>query len=471
MLAGNKKNWWGLLLTLGFSYYGVLGNALADDYDPTTLVFPSFMHTMGIRKATKMHLMLYTRNRIKVRDPQGIAVARLDSWDDPESKKDDDEVTGYGVNAGENVIIYNKSMTSLGFYGLNEKGTRKLNHPTAVTANRAGDVYVTDTGNNRIVRFYNSGKKLEFIVGLGGLGSLAGQFNHPQGIAMDSHDRVYVSDTGNHRIQILRPDDQVHAWFGHQGVENGNLWHPTGIAVTNGKEKWSHYKDAFIAVIDLDGGRLQKFALDGRFKTAVKMSDIGYPQAKLMYAAIDYYSNIWVTDIRNHCLHKFDRNLNYLSRFGRHGDDDKEFEEPRGIAIYKRFGQVFVAEKESAQYYWIGTDVSNFTSKRDTVENQIALDFFLTEPSFLTLTVKQPDGTSSDVLSRSRYYSGQNQIHLDSSCKVVYPGHPLAGAGKLQSQNGALLAPGKYSFSLKAEATYSSMNYFSKEVRATLEIE
>ena len=75
-------------------------------YDPTTLVFPTFLHTYGIRKATRFHLFLFTQNKVKFNDPQGLAVVRLDSWEDTTTTGDDDEVTVYGVNSWQNNIIY-----------------------------------------------------------------------------------------------------------------------------------------------------------------------------------------------------------------------------------------------------------------------------------------------------------------------------------------------------------------------------
>ncbi|MFQ5648450.1 MAG: NHL repeat-containing protein [bacterium] len=444
--------------------------ALGDkDYDPTTLVFPSFLHTMGIRKATKMHLMIYTRNRVKVRNPQGIAVVRLTSWDDPNKKKDDDEVTGYGVNAGENIIVYNKSMTSLGFYGKNETGIKKLNHPTGITANARGDVYVADTGNHRIVRLFNPKQALNFVRAIGGRGALPGQFMAPQGIAMDSHDMVYVSDTGNQRIQVLRPDDQLHLWFGDQGVEDGQLWHPAGIAVTNGKERWSHFKDAFIVVVDLDGKRLQKFTLDGMFVRGVRLSDLKLDEGRFAYLALDYYSNVWVTDTVNHCIHKFDRELNYLTTFGRKGHGDKEFDEPRGMAIYKRFGQVFVAEKESAQYYWIGTDILDFEAKQDTVARWVELSFFLTEPSYLTLTVRDEKNKGEiTVFKRAKFFTGQQSVLLGGNWQRMSSSgtQPHDGSGPDLEP----MKSGRYRLELKVEPTYSSINYFAKNVETSLAI-
>ncbi|MFQ5822937.1 MAG: NHL repeat-containing protein [bacterium] len=440
-------------------------------YDPTTLVFPSFLHTMGIRKATKTHFMIYTKNKVKVRNPQGLAIVRLKSWDDPNNKKDDDEVTGYGINSGENVIVYNTSMTSLGIYGINEIGERALKNPTGVAANEIGDVYVADTGNHRIVRFFNPKKILKFVCGIGGRGALPGQFEAPQGVALDSHGMVYVSDTGNHRIQILRPNDMLHLWFGDQGVEDGELWHPTGIAVTDGAQKWSYYKDNFIALIDLDNTRVQKFTLDGKFLKAIRLKDFGFLTGHLAYLAIDYYSNIWVTDTENHCIHKFDRNLNYLTSFGRRGKGDKEFLEPRGIAIYKRFGQVFVAEKESAQYYWIGTDIVNFEGNWDSELDIIVLDFFLTEPSFLTLYIENPnEKLEKQILKKAQYFSGPQKIYIDGNWKRI-PHLKIENAkiyGNGTYRNLKPVPQGTYTFKLKIEPTYSSYNYFSKEVETDI---
>ncbi|MFQ5641812.1 MAG: NHL repeat-containing protein [bacterium] len=441
-----------------------------EKYDPTTLVFPSFLHTMGIRKATSLHLRIYTKNRVKARDPQGIAVVRLSSWDDPNKTKDDDEVTGYGVNSGENVIVYNTSMTSLGIYGLNETGVKALKNPKGIAANEKGDVYLADTGNHRIVRFKNPSKRLLFVRAIGGRGALVGQFESPEGVALDSQSMVYVSDTGNHRIQIIRPDDTLHHWFGKQGVEQGQLWHPTGIAVSDRGERWSYYRDDFIVVIDLDQSRIQKFTHTGKFLKAVSLKDLDMPAGHLGYLAIDYYSNIWVTDTAQHQIHKFDHNLNYLTSFGRKGKGDKEFNEPRGIAIFRRFGQVFVAEKESAQYYWIGTDVFDFHGKWNQEFGVIELSFFLTEPSFVNLWLEPENAGERLVLEKVKLLAGSHKIYLDDSYKQV----SMRQMRRFKT-NGSLsklipVSHANYEVKLKIEPTYSSYQYFSKEVTTRVEV-
>ncbi|MDZ7262453.1 MAG: NHL repeat-containing protein, partial [candidate division KSB1 bacterium] len=369
-------------LSLYFSSNGVRGIDKNKD-DPTTLVFPAFLHTLGIRKATKFHLFLFMGNRVKFRDPQGLAVVRLESWEDTTKTSDDDEVTVYGVNSGQDNIIFNTSMTSLGVYGLTEQGDQRLNKPRGIAANARGDVYVADTGNHRVVRLFNPGRSLKFVGSIGRRGNKKGEFQAPRGVALDSRGNLYVSDTGNNRIQIF--DNQNH--FIRAFGSSHRLIEPDGIAVMDSGERWSFYQDEFIIVVDSANQRLQKFSLEGNYLTAITARQFGYPKAYLAYVAVDYYSNVYVTDTANHCIHKFDRGLNYLTTFGRYGSGDKEFMEPRGITIYRRFGQTFVAEKEGAQYYWIGTDILDFKTSYDSKNKRVQIEYFLTEPAFVTLDI------------------------------------------------------------------------------------
>jgi len=68
--------------------------------------------------------------------------------------------------------------------------------------NRNGDIYVVDSGNNRVQRFDRDGR---FISEFGSAGRGNGQFDRPYGIAIDKDGYLYVSDTGNKRIQKFAP--------------------------------------------------------------------------------------------------------------------------------------------------------------------------------------------------------------------------------------------------------------------------
>ena len=109
---------------------------------------------------------------------------RLESWVDPKITGADDEVTVYGINSGQNLVIYNKSMFELGIYGDRETGAAKLNKPWGVAANSKGDVFVTDMGNNRVVKMFNPKSDLRYVSSWGSQGSTNEQFNQPRGIAL-----------------------------------------------------------------------------------------------------------------------------------------------------------------------------------------------------------------------------------------------------------------------------------------------
>lgn len=419
-------------------------------YDPTTLVFPPFLH-IWVQKATATHLKLYTKNSVKVDNPQGVAATRLDSWEDPKRAQDDDELTVYGVNAGYNMIIFNTSRSAIAFYGMNETGERRLRQPHGIAAHRSGEVYVADTGNHRVVHFHNPGRELRFIRSLTGLQS-------PRDVAVSPDKTVYVADTGNDRIVVYRDDRLLHSW----GANNG-LQRPTAVAATDASESWSYYKDAFVIVIDQEQQRLQKFSPAGQLLASCTMASVGFPHSRLAYVALDYYSNVFVTDAANHCIHKFDRHLKYLTSFGRRGSGAKEFREPRGIAIYKRFGQVIIAEREAVQYYWIGTDLRDFTA-RLTHQRLLEVAYFLTEPSFVTLEIRDHMGSVlAQPMTNTLRFAGPNRETFSGAWQPVDPA--------LRPPNLSPWAPvadGKFTLRLTIKPTYSSYMHFEKTVETSI---
>jgi|CXWL01.1.fsa_nt_gi DNA-binding beta-propeller fold protein YncE len=80
-----------------------------------------------------------------------------------------------------------------------------LRSPWGITVDGRGDVYVTDTGNQRIQKFDREGN---FITQWGGFGNRDGQFNFPYGIAVDARGSVFVVDSGNTRVQQFMPSDE-----------------------------------------------------------------------------------------------------------------------------------------------------------------------------------------------------------------------------------------------------------------------
>ena len=85
----------------------------------------------------------------------------------------------------------------------------QLNYPAAVAVDKAGNVYLADTGNHRIRRVDTSGT-ITTIAGTGepGYGGDGGpaaeaQLASPIALAVDGSGNIYIADLGNYRIRVL----------------------------------------------------------------------------------------------------------------------------------------------------------------------------------------------------------------------------------------------------------------------------
>jgi DNA-binding beta-propeller fold protein YncE len=63
-----------------------------------------------------------------------------------------------------------------------------------------GNVFVTDPEISRILKFSNDGKLLAVF---GGRGSDLASFNLPTGLAFDAQGNLYVADSGNNRVLVF----------------------------------------------------------------------------------------------------------------------------------------------------------------------------------------------------------------------------------------------------------------------------
>ncbi len=117
----------------------------------------------------------------------------------------DDEQSLYVSEWGNNRVMKWKKDARYGIIlagGYGKGNTLKqLNEPNALFVDHSGQIYVADSENNRIMRWSEEKNEVEVIVGGNGEGDEPNQLHNPIGLSFDLEENLYVSDYFNHRIQ------------------------------------------------------------------------------------------------------------------------------------------------------------------------------------------------------------------------------------------------------------------------------
>lgn len=417
--------------------------AAADDL--RSLVYPPFKHTWGIHRGTEAKLDMLLSNATDFDNPQGVAVTRLHAWEDKKDPKDDDELTAYGINAGRDQIIYNTSMYSLAVYGSTGSGEGQFNSPRGISADPKGDVFVCDTGNKRLVHLFNEGDELKWV---GTIGDTV--FEEPHDVSLTEAGTLFVTDRARGTIEVFTYKGE------HIRTLDGFVF-PRGIAVDHPEQTKSRYGFRRIFVVDGDGEILRSLNYDGRVLESVNLRDIPVENSSIKYIALDFYDNVWATDSAVCKIHKFDKDLRYITSIGECGDKDYQFNHPVGIAIWRRFGQVVVGESDCAQYFWIGTEVERFDASmgfdRDS-SRVVEISMYNTDRTYGQIEVLSDGDVIREIYAHKRLRQGPVTVDWD-----------------MRDDSGNRVPPGEYTIRMIYEPTYSSYGFFDEEISTRIIIE
>jgi tripartite motif-containing protein 71 len=122
--------------------------------------------------------------------------------------------------------------------------------PAGIAVDSDGNVFVSDYGLDRILKFAPDGS---LLTQWGGSGSALGQFSSPFGVALDSSNTLYVADQLNNRVQRFASDGTALGAWGAPGAGANELRTPFGVAVGAGH----------VYIADFGNDRVQVYGMDG----------------------------------------------------------------------------------------------------------------------------------------------------------------------------------------------------------------
>ena len=189
-----------------------------------------------------------------------------------------------------------------------------FNSPTGLAVDMSGNVYVADSGNNKIRKITPAGVVSTFA-GSGNWGASDGignsaTFDTPSGLAFDSSGNLYVSDMYNNRIRMITtPAAEVSTLSGNGAynstdglINSASFASPTGIAVDMSgnvyvaQPYFQNIRKISMGVVSTLAGNGNSGSLDTVGAAATFNSPSG--------VAVDVAGNIYVADRYNNKIRK-----------------------------------------------------------------------------------------------------------------------------------------------------------------------
>ena len=198
-----------------------------------------------------------------------------------------------------------------------------LNAAVSAISDGKGGFLISDTGDNRI-RDVSTAGVISNVFGSGVRGSDPGELDSPGDIALDAAGNLFIADTGNDRVlRIAQGATQPTVIAGGNGTGfsgdgksfavRAMLDSPTGVALdATGNLYIADYGNARVRKVDTDGNittvvgsGIATFGADGGAATAAGVSPIGI--------AIDNAGNLLIADSLNNRVRKDDLKSNIIT--------------------------------------------------------------------------------------------------------------------------------------------------------------
>jgi trimeric autotransporter adhesin len=197
----------------------------------------------------------------------------------------------------------------------------QLSSPTGVAVDAAGDIFIADTGNNRIREVSAATGDIQTVAGngtsgFGGDGGLAtsAELNNPAGVSVDSAGNIFIADSGNTRIREVRAGtrniqtvagDGTFGFSGDGGPStSAELGTPISVFLdAAGNILIPDFSEDRVREVDASTGIIETVAGNGTLSFGGDGSAATDAELALPYTlALDPAGDIFIADSQNNCI-------------------------------------------------------------------------------------------------------------------------------------------------------------------------
>ena len=277
------------------------------------------------------------------------------------------------VDAATGVITTVAGTSWIGYTGDGGPATQaQLSSPTGVAVDAVRNVYVADRGNDRVRRIDAGTGVITTVAGTGEWGfsgdggpATDARLNSPTAVAVDAAGNLFVADSLNQRVRRVDAETGVittvagtgtHGYTGDGGpATNARLWEPIGVAVDAAGN---------LFVADSSNERVRRVDAETGVITTIARSD------QFIGVAVDAVGNLFVVDSERRRVRRIDAETGVITtvvgtgRVRSAGDGGPETEArlwgPIGVAV-DAAGNLFLADSDSRRVGVLSEGPYHFT--------------------------------------------------------------------------------------------------------------
>ena len=355
---------------------------------------------------------------------------------------------GAAIDAAGNVYIADsgngrilKETLSAGSFTQSIVVASGLSNPSDVAVDGAGNVYIADTNNNRVLEETPSASGYT-------QSTVATGLNAPRGLAVDATGDVYIADTANNRV--LKETLSAGSYT-QSTVVSGTSYTPLAVVVDATGNVYILGEQNLILKETLSAGSYTE--------STIPATGLVAPAG----IAVDVHGNVYVTDSSANAVLKETLSAGTYTQSTLIGSS---LSNPYGVAVDGN-GNVYIADSQDNRVVWLQTAAENFGIQAIGSRSQVVSTSFafltggtIASPLVLTQGKAGLDfadaGTGTCTTNGTSYtYAAGDSCTVNLTFTPTYAGG-RSGAVELLNNSGSVMATGYvYGIGAGPQRTYS----------------